>query len=67
MALYRIPHNTGKVRVVMYLGGSFAVWNGKTDKKHEFRILCRTRKTAEEVARKINTKDHNGEIEVLNG
>jgi hypothetical protein len=63
---YSIPPNIGKVRVMMALGGRYAVWNGK-DKKHKFEILCRTRKQAEEVAAKINRKDHNGEIEVLSG
>jgi hypothetical protein len=63
---YSIPPNIGKVRVVMALGGRYAVWNGK-DKKMKFEILCRSRRTAEEVARKINAKEHNGEIEVLNG
>ena len=64
MARYSIPPNTGKVRVAMFLGGKFAVWNGKTD-QHEFRILCKDRKQAIEVATKINRKEHNGEIEVL--
>jgi hypothetical protein len=63
---YSIPPNTGKVRVVMALGGRYAVWNGK-DKRLKFEILCRTRKQAEEIAMKINRKDHNGEIEVLSG
>jgi hypothetical protein len=63
---YSIPPNIGRVRVVMALGGRFAVWNGK-DKKMKFEILCRTRKVAEEVAKKINARDHGGEIEVLNG
>lgn len=63
---YSIPPNIGKVRVMMATGGRYAVWNGK-DRKLKFEILCRTRTLAEEVAKKINTKDHNGEIEVLNG
>jgi hypothetical protein len=63
---YKIPPNIGKVRVMMAIGGKYAVWNGK-DKKLKFEIFCRTRKIAEEVAKKINTKDHDGEIEVLNG
>ena len=63
---YTIPPNIGKVRVMMAQGGRYAVWNGK-DKKNKFEILCRTRKAAEEAAMKINTGDHNGEIEVLNG
>jgi hypothetical protein len=63
---YTIPPNIGKVRVMMGLGGKYAVWNGK-DGRAKFEIVCRKRKTAEEVALKINTKQHNGEIEVLNG
>ena len=50
----------------MALGGRYAVWNGK-DKKLKFEIICKTRKQAEEIATKINRKDHNGEIEVLGG
>jgi hypothetical protein len=63
---YSIPPNIGKVCVMMAAGGKYAVWNGK-DGRQKFEILCRKRQTAEEVALKINTKQHNGEIEVLNG
>jgi hypothetical protein len=63
---YTIPPNLGKVRVMMGLGGTYVVWNGK-DGRNKFEIVCRKRKIAEEVAQKINTKQHNGEIEVLNG
>ena len=56
-----VPPNTGKVRVAMGLGGKFTVWNGKQG-KHEFVVICRNRKQAEEVAKKINSRDHNGEI-----
>lgn len=66
MARYQIPHNTGKVKVAMGVAGTYAVWNGKQG-KHEFRILVRTRKQAEEVAKIINEKKHNGYIEVLGG
>ena len=65
MAKYTIPQNAGKVRVCMFLGGKYAVWNGKHDREHEFRILCRDRKQAEEVAGIINRKEHDGTIEVL--
>jgi len=61
---YTIPPNTGKVRVVMGLGGTYNVWNGKYGKL-EFSIACRTRKQAQEVMQKINRGDHTGEIEVL--
>ena len=63
MAKITIPPNTGKVRVAMGLGGKFMVWNGKQGKM-EFSIACRDRKQAEEIAAKINNKDHDGEIEV---
>ena len=64
MARYRIPKNIGKVRVAMALGGRFAVWNGKHGNA-EFHILCKNRKQAEEIAGKINRKEHDGEVEVL--
>jgi hypothetical protein len=63
MAKVSVPPNTGKVRVAMGLGGKFTVWNGKQG-KHEFVIACRNRKQAEEIARRINTRDHNGEVVV---
>ncbi len=63
MPKYTIPENVGKVRVAMGTGGAYAVWNGKQG-KHEFRILCRTRKRAEEVVKIINEKKHNGEVDV---
>ena len=63
MATYDIPQNTGKVRVAMGVGGKFTVWNGKQG-QHEFAIPCRNRKQAEEIARKINAREHNGEIVV---
>jgi hypothetical protein len=66
MATYTIPKNLGKVKVAMGLGNLYMVWNGKQG-PGEFSIPCRTRKQAEEVARMINEKRHNGAIEVLSG
>ncbi|MFT3786510.1 MAG: hypothetical protein QM770_10130 [Tepidisphaeraceae bacterium] len=63
MARYSIPPNAGKVRVAMGVAGTYAVWNGKQG-KNEFKILVRTRQQAEEIARIINSKQHDGEIEV---
>ena len=63
MPKYKVPPNTGKVRVAMSAGGAYAVWNGKQG-KNEFRILVRTRKQAEELAKIINEKRHSGEVEV---
>ncbi len=63
MATYKIPPNTGKVKVAMALGGKFSVWNGKQG-QHEFAIQCRNRKQAEEIAKLINSRQHNGVINV---
>ena len=63
MAKYKVPPNTGRVRVAMGVGGTYAVWNGKQG-KNEFRILVRTRKQAEELAKIINSRQHNGAVEV---
>lgn len=63
MAKYTVPPNAGKVRVAMALGGRYAVWNGKQG-KHEFRIFVRTKKQAEQLAKIINGKQHDGTVEV---
>lgn len=63
---YKIPQNVGKVRVAITQGHKWTVWNGKQG-KHEFAIVCRDRRQAEEVAKIINTKQHDGEIEVMTG
>ena len=63
MAQYVIPPNTGKVRIVMGLGGTYVVWNGKND-KNEFKIVCRKKQTAQEVMKIINGKLHKGSVEV---
>ncbi len=65
MARYEIPPNTGKVRVAMGMAGTYAVWNGKQGGKNEFKIHVRTRAKAEEICRIINSKEHDGFIEVL--
>jgi hypothetical protein len=64
MARYNVPSNIGRVRVAMGVAGTFAVWNGKQG-KNEFKILVRSRKKAEEVAKLINSKQHPGYVEVL--
>jgi hypothetical protein len=59
----KVPQNAGKVRVAMGIGGKYTVWNGKQG-KHEFAIVCRNRKHAIEVAAKINSREHDGEVDV---
>jgi len=66
MATVTIPQNVGKVRVAKTVGHKWTVWNGKQG-KHEFAIVCRDRKHAEEIAQIINKKQHGGEIDVQMG
>lgn len=66
MAKYVIPKNLGKVKVAMGRGGKWMVWNGKQG-KGEFNIPCKNRQQANEVAATINSKQHDGTIEVLSG
>ena len=61
MAKVTIPPNIGKVKVAMTLGNKWTVWNGKQG-QHEFVIILNDRKQAQEVARIINSKEHNGEV-----
>lgn len=64
MAQVKIPQNCGRVRVAIGHGNKWTVWNGKQG-KHEFVIIARDRKHAEELAQIINSKKHNGFVEVL--
>ena len=64
MARYPIPQNTGKVRVAVGHFFFFFLWNGKQG-KHEFVIVCRDRKQANEIAEIINKKQHEGFVEVF--
>ena len=63
MPRYTIPPNIGKVRVAITLGNKYVVWNGKQG-PNEFRITCRDRRQASEVAQKINALKKGGEVEV---
>ncbi len=63
MPRYEVPPNTGKVRVVMGLAGTYAVWNGKIG-KNQFRIHVRKRETAEQIAQIINRREHDGAVDV---
>jgi hypothetical protein len=65
MASYQIPQNAGKFQVVVASGGHYAVWNGKHGRL-EVSIPVKTKKQAREICAKINRKDHDGTIEVLN-
>lgn len=64
MPSFEVPKNIGRVRMVMALGNRYAVWNGK-DRKEKFLVECRTKKAAQEIVRRINEKDHDGKITVV--
>ena len=57
------PAERRQARVAMGLGGKYTVWNGKQG-KHEFAIVCRDRRQAEEIAKLLNSKDRPKEIDV---
>jgi hypothetical protein len=63
MAQIKIPQNVGKVRVAIGHGNKWTVWNGKQG-KHEFVLIARDRKHAEELAAHINGRKHGGVVEV---
>jgi hypothetical protein len=60
---YEIPPKTGKVRVAVTLGNRYVVWNGKQG-KDEFKIACKNRRQAAEVAAKINQMKDGGVVNV---
>jgi hypothetical protein len=60
---YEIPPNAGKVRVAVTLGNRYVVWNGKQG-KDEFKIACKTRRQAAEVAAKVNQMKNGGVVDV---
>lgn len=60
---HEIPQNIGRVRVAMTLGNKFTVWNGKHG-RHEFVIVCRDRKQAQQVCALINSNPRPKEVDV---
>ena len=64
MALYKIPKNAGNFSVVTAVGGHYCVWNRKTGKQQVL-IPLRDRRRAQEVCDKLNRREHDGQIEVL--
>ena len=66
MAKVPIPKNAGQFRVGRSpIAGNYLVSNDRTG-KNEVTIPCISREQAEEFCRRLNTGDHNGEINVPN-
>ena len=61
MARIQIPKNSGECQVIIASAGNYAVFNNKSG-KNRIMIPCRDKAQADEIARRINTGDHDGEI-----
>ncbi len=62
MARYQIPKNAGVFRVVSVRApGMWGVWNDRTG-PNKIRIACKNKKQAEELCKRLNDGDHDGEV-----
>jgi hypothetical protein len=60
---YEVAANIGKVRVAVTLGNKYCVWNGKQG-PGEFRIACKDKRQATQLAQQINQLRGKGTVEV---
>jgi hypothetical protein len=60
---HEVPPNIGKVRVAVTLGNKYVVWNGKQG-RGEFKIACRDKRQAAQLAQQINQLREGGTVEV---
>lgn len=56
-----LPANPGRFRIAKAIAGNYVVVNDKTG-KNEVIIACRDRDQAEEICKRLNNGDHDGEI-----
>ena len=61
MPRYIIPATVEKMRVLVTMAGTYAAWDGKKG-RGGLVIPCRDKAHAEEVCRRINAGEHNGEV-----
>jgi hypothetical protein len=61
MGRITIPENPGVFRVVTSYAGTPLVMNDKTAKKQVL-IPCKTTKQAEELCRRLNAGEHDGQV-----
>jgi hypothetical protein len=61
MARIQIPDNPGQFRVIDSYAGTPLVINNKTGKKR-ITIPCKTAKQAEELCRRLNAGEHDGQV-----
>ncbi|HEY2584385.1 MAG TPA: hypothetical protein VGI81_01320 [Tepidisphaeraceae bacterium] len=63
MAKFIVPKNVGHCFVGQGLTGMWTVMNGQSGKNHVY-IPCKTREEAESICEKLNTGNHNGQINI---
>ncbi len=61
MTLITIPENAGRFRVSTAKAGNYIVLNDRTG-KNQIIIPCRNREQAEELCRRLNAGEHNGQV-----
>lgn len=61
-----IPKNPGAFRVSIAKAGNYIVLNDRTG-KNQVIIPCRDREQAEELCRRLNAGEHDGEVFVPGG
>ena len=65
MAKIAIPKNPGVFRVIIARAGNYLVTNDRGG-KNGINIACASQAQADEICRKLNEGDHNGEIHAPN-
>jgi hypothetical protein len=63
MAKFIVPENIGKCLVFQGLTGLWTVGNQQSGKNAVY-VPCKTREEAERLCERLNTGDHNGQINV---
>lgn len=63
MPIITIPENAGRFRVRIAKAGNYIVLNDRTG-KNQVVIPCRDREQAEELCRRLNAGEHDGQVHV---
>ena len=63
MAKFIVPKNPGKCGLVVGFTGLWTVSNGQLGKNMIY-IACKSKEEAEAIRDKLNTGDHNGQINI---
>lgn len=63
MAKFIVPKGIGKCNVLHHWQSLWTVSNGQRGKNAVF-IPCKTREEADDICERLNTGDHNGQINI---